>query len=292
MLGFSVCAVPWAALADLIRLRNQTGFVLLLLPTLWALVLASNGTPPISLVLVFTAGAFTMRSAGVTVNDLCDRDVDRQVRRTRHRPLASRRLRPATAIALAVVLFACAAGLVSMLNALTVALAVIGLILAVLYPLAKRVISVPQVVLGVAFGWGPLMAWAAVRNEIASPAVLLFLATVCWVIGYDTIYALQDKADDMRAGVRSSAIRFGKWVWLVVLLLLIGMTAILVVLGIDLNLAEPFYVAVAAAIAWFGYQAWQLKSGISQTRALILFKQHAWIGALILIGMWAGLALK
>jgi 4-hydroxybenzoate polyprenyltransferase len=144
----------------------------------------------------------------------------------------------------------------------------------------------------VAFGWGALMAWAAVRNEIAGAGVLLFLATVCWVIAYDTIYALQDKADDVRVGVYSSAIRFGKWVWLVVLLLFITMTALLVVLGLELKLAEPFYVAVAAAAAWFGYQAWQLKSGISPQRAFILFKQHVWIGALILLGMWAGLVLR
>jgi 4-hydroxybenzoate polyprenyltransferase len=292
MFGFSPCAVPWSTIADLIRLRNQTGFFLLVLPTLWALMLASNGRPPVPMILIFIAGAFLMRSAGVTINDFWDRDLDRQVQRTQARPLASGRLHPAAAMLLMLLLIAGAAGLVSMLNPLTRLLALIGLLLAVLYPLAKRVIPAPQAVLGVAFGWGAIMAWAAVRNEIAWPAVNVFLATVCWVIGYDTIYALQDKDDDVRAGVHSTAILFGRWVWLGVLLVLIGMIAILAVLGAELALAQPFYVAILASTAWFGYQAWQLKRGISERKAFALFKQHVWIGSLILSGIWAGIVFK
>jgi 4-hydroxybenzoate polyprenyltransferase len=273
------------------RLRNQTGSLLLLLPVLWALVLATGGRPPLSLMLIFIIGTFLMRSAGVIINDWWDRDMDRQVARTRTRPLAAGRLAPPTALALFAVLILMAAGLLALLNPLTRALASIALSLVVLYPLAKRVLPIPQAILGVAFGWGAVMAWAAVRNEIGWPAVGIFIATICWAIGYDTIYALQDRDDDDRIGIRSSAVLFGKQVWLAVFLVLIGMAAVLAVVGVALNLAMPFYFALGAAILWFGYQARRLRKGVSRSEAFALFKQHVWIGALILCGIWAGLRL-
>jgi 4-hydroxybenzoate polyprenyltransferase len=182
-----------------------------------------------------------------------------------------------------------AAGLASFLNPLAMALAPIGLLLAVFYPLAKRVLPIPQAVLGMAFGWGAIMAWAATRNEIGWPALGIFIATICWAIGYDTIYALQDRDDDSRAGIRSSALFFGRRVWLVVLLVLIAMTLVMVLVGVALNLALPFYVALFAAALWFGHQAKQIRKGVSSREALALFKQHVWIGALILGGIWGGL---
>jgi len=292
MLSWRLRDIPWSDIADLVRLRNQTGSLLLLFPTLWALILAAEGTPPLSLGLIFIAGTFVMRSAGVTINDLWDREIDRRVERTRNRPLAARRLSVQTGLVIFGLLIVTAAALVLMLNPLTIALAPAALFLVVVYPLAKRVLSMPQVVLGMAFGWGAIMAWSAVRNEIGWPAVGILIATICWAIGYDTIYALQDKDDDVRAGVRSTAILFGSWVWLAVLLFLIAMALILALVGIATGLAFPFYFTLAGAGAWFGYQVWQIKRGVSRAQAFALFKQHVWIGALILLGIWTGLLLK
>lgn len=282
----------WSAVADLIRLRSQTGSFLLLFPTLWALVLAGEGHPPLSLTVIFVVGVFIMRSAGVAINDLWDRDLDGRVERTRERPLASGRLHPRLAVVVFGGLILFAAALVALLNPLTVALAVGALLLTILYPLAKRVTPFPQAILGIAFGWGAIMAWAAVRNEVGWPAVGIFLATTCWAIGYDTIYALQDKEDDMRIGVRSTAIFFGPRTWLAILLALVTMVVILTLVGVATDLAGSFYLALAGASALFAQQVRQIKRGVSQARALTLFKQHAWIGALTLAGFWSGVLFK
>jgi 4-hydroxybenzoate polyprenyltransferase len=279
----------WTDVADLIRLRNQTGSLLLLFPTLWALVLAADGRPSLSLLLIFIAGTFLMRSAGVTINDWWDRDLDRQVDRTRMRPLAAGRLSSVTALSIFALLILMAVGLLSLLNPLAVALAPIALALAVFYPLAKRLLPIPQAVLGAAFGWGAIMAWAAVRNEVEWPAIAVFAATICWAIGYDTIYALQDQDDDSRVGIQSSALYFGERVWLAVLLMLMTTIGILTAVGVALGLGAPFYVALVAAALWSVYQAKRVRQGVSRSEAFALFKQHVWIGALILCGIWGGL---
>jgi 4-hydroxybenzoate polyprenyltransferase len=294
----SIISMPWwrsliafgSDVADLIRLRNQTGSLLLLFPTLWALVLAADGQPPLPLIAIFVAGTFIMRSAGVTINDVWDRELDRQVERTRSRPLAAGRLSVKAALAIFTALIFLAGILLSRLNTLTITLAPIALILALCYPLAKRVVAVPQAVLGMAFGWGAIMAWAAVRGEVGWPAVGIFLATVCWAVGYDTIYALQDREDDQRVGVRSSVLLFGSRVWLGVLVVLIAMVAILALVGIWLRLRPPFYLALLGCLGWFSYQAvWLKRHRPSRSQAFAYFKQHVWIGALILWGIWAGL---
>ena len=282
----------WPALADLIRLHNQTGSFLLLFPTLWALVLAGDGHPPLPLAAVFIAGVFVMRSAGVTINDWWDRDLDRRVARTRERPLAAGRLHHHTALGVFVALIVVAAALVSLLNPLTIALAPVALLLAVLYPLSKRVMPLPQAVLGIAFGWGAVMAWSAVQNEIGWPALGLFAATICWAVGYDTIYALQDIEDDRRVGVRSSAIFFGARCWIAVGGALLAMTALLALVGAATRLAAPFYLALALAAGLFIVQTRQLRRGVSQAQAFALFKQHVGIGALILAGIWSGVLLR
>jgi len=287
--GFSV---PWSALADLIRFRNQTGSFLLLFPTLWALVLAGDGHPPLSLTAIFVLGAFVMRSAGVTINDWWDRDLDRRVQRTQNRPLASGRLTPKIAVGVFAGLILLAAGLVALLNPLTIALSPVALLLIVLYPLAKRVMPLPQAVLGVAFGWGAVMAWSAVRNEIGWPAVGLFAATVCWAVGYDTIYALQDIEDDRQIGVRSSAIFFGERCWIAVGGALLVMTALLALVGAMTRLAPPFYLSLVMAAGLFAAQTRRVKHGVSQAQAFALFKQHVGIGALILAGIWGGVLLR
>jgi 4-hydroxybenzoate polyprenyltransferase len=282
-------STTWTDVAELIRLRNQTGSLLLLFPTLWALVLAAGGRPSLSLVLIFIAGTFLMRSAGVTINDWWDRDLDRLVDRTRMRPLAAGRLSPVMALIIFSVLILMAVGLLLLLNPLTVALAPMALVLAVFYPLAKRLLPVPQAFLGAAFGWGAIMAWAAVRNEVEWPAVGVFAATIFWAIGYDTIYALQDRDDDSRVGIYSSALYFGNRVWVAVFLMLMMMVGILTVVGAGVGLGAPFYVALVGASLWFVYQAQRVRQGVSRGEAFALFKQHVWIGALILCGIWAGL---
>jgi 4-hydroxybenzoate polyprenyltransferase len=275
-------------LPSLIRLSNQSGTWLLMLPTLWALVLASGGRPPVSLLLIFAAGSFLMRSAGVVLNDLADRAVDRQVERTRARPLASGALGVRAALGTAAGLVALAAGLLPFLNTLTVQLSPMALVLAALYPFSKRIIQLPQAVLGVAFGWGALMAWAAVRNGLEGPAWLLYGSTVCWAIAYDTIYALQDREDDARLGVKSAAILFGDRTWLAVGLALGGMVLLLGLAGWLMDVGAAFYGILAAVCCFFSQQVLRLRSPVSQVLAFAMFKQHIWAGTAILAGIWLG----
>ena len=185
-------------------------------PTLWSLALAARGIPPLRLLAIFVAGSFVMRSAGVVMNDFADRSFDRHVARTRVRPLASGELSATHALLICGFFLLLAGTLVLFLDPLTILLSPIAVLLAGLYPLAKRVIHIPQAMLGIAFGWGTIMAWTASRGDIEAPAWCLFAATICWAIGYDTIYALQDREDDRRIGVKSSALLFGSSTWIAV----------------------------------------------------------------------------
>lgn len=279
-------------MADLIRLRSQTGTLLLLLPSLWSLIVASEGRPDPRLLLVFVCGAFLMRSAGVALNDLADRAFDRQVARTRERPLAAGTISPKAALATVAVLLALAAGLLVFVNSLTLLLSPIAFLLAAVYPYAKRVLHVPQAVLGIAFGWGAVMAWAAVSGEVGPPAWLLFAATICWAVGYDTIYAVQDQEDDARIGVRSAAVFFGTRTWLAVAAALAGMLALLGAAGWLAGVHPFFYLILAWAAGLMTGQVRRLREGASPALALALFRQHVWIGAAILGGFWAGFLLR
>jgi 4-hydroxybenzoate polyprenyltransferase len=275
-------------IAQLIRLPSQTGTLLLMLPTLWALVLASKGRPDPILMAVFAVGAFLMRSAGVILNDLSDRRFDREVARTKTRPLASGILSATDAVLTLLALLALAGALLTVLNRLTMLLGPIAFLLAALYPLAKRVVPLPQAVLGVAFGWGVVMAWAAARNELEPQAWLLFASAVAWAVAYDTIYALQDRDDDRRIGIYSSAILFGSWTWLAVA---ISFALTLICLGVAGWLSEigtVFYGILAAAGGFGSQQAWRIRQEVSSDLALAMFRQHTWIGAAILIGFWIG----
>lgn len=278
----------WSAAADLIRLRNQSGTWLLLLPSLWSLVLANQGRPAISLVAIFVAGAFIMRSLGVVLNDLADREFDRQISRTVTRPLASGRLSVHQALAIAAVLLLAAAGLVLLLNPLTLWLSPIAVLLAAGYPLMKRWIHLPQAVLGVAFGWGTIMGWAASRGTVELPAWLLFGATVCWAVAYDTIYALQDREDDRRVGVKSSALWFGDHVPTAVALCLAGMLGCLVLAGLVSGLGYAYYAMLLIAAGIFALQLQKLQRPLTQPEAFAMFYEHIYAGAAILIGLWLG----
>ena len=278
----------WTSLAQLIRLPNQSGTLLLMLPTLWALVLASHGRPSFTLVLIFVAGSFVMRSAGVVMNDLADRSVDRQITRTRTRPLASGAVTVQQALLTIVVLLIIAGGLLLTLDSFTIALSPVAVLLAVLYPFSKRILPLPQAVLGVAFGWGVVMAWAAATQSVPLPAWLLYAATICWAVAYDTIYALQDREDDLRIGVRSSAILFGSYAWLAVGCCLMLMLMLLGVTGWLNGLNAGFYGALAAIAGFLTQQVLAVRNAVSPAQAFHLFKQHVWVGGSILLAICIG----
>jgi 4-hydroxybenzoate polyprenyltransferase len=280
---------PPIAFANLIRLSNQTGTLLLLFPTLWSLFLASRGWPDLKLLCIFIFGSFLMRSAGVIMNDLADQSLDRHIQRTQNRPLASGQISSLQAIVFLFVLLGLAAGLLWFLNPLTLSLSPIALLLAGIYPLCKRFIYIPQLILGLAFGWGGVMAWAAVRNQLDLSTWILYATTVCWAVAYDTIYAIQDKEDDLKIGVKSSAILFGSFIWLGV-----GFAGLLMLGGLSFiarinHLGFEYSLALIGVAIILGYQIIHLRSEISSEDAFFLFKQHSWIGILVLGGILMGL---
>jgi 4-hydroxybenzoate polyprenyltransferase len=196
--------------ARMMRLDRPVGTLLLLWPTLWALWIASAGKPQTQILVVFVLGVVLMRAAGCVINDYADREFDPHVKRTKDRPLAAGRISPAEALLLFAVLSVMALILALQLNRLTLLLAIAGAFLAVTYPFIKRFLSVPQLYLGLSFGWGIPMAFAAQQEAIPRVAWLLFIANLLWVTAYDTIYAMVDRDDDMKIGLRSTAIMFGE----------------------------------------------------------------------------------
>jgi 4-hydroxybenzoate polyprenyltransferase len=283
--------VPWTALGRLIRLHNQTGTYLLLLPTLWALVVASRGWPAPRFVAIFVLGSFLMRSAGVILNDLADRSFDRQVVRTQTRPLASGALSIGQALTLLGILVFCAAALLLLVDILVWQLAPIALLLAALYPFSKRWLHVPQAMLGLAFGWGTIMAWAAVEGRLAPPVWLLFGATVAWAIAYDTIYALQDREDDRRVGIKSAALFFGSSTWIAVGIALTVMLALLATAGWMTEIGPAYYAVLTAVAVFFGAHVRKLRRPISPSQAFAMFRAHVWAGVAVLAGLLAGFLL-
>ena len=284
----SIPRFSFVHLCSLIRLSNQTGTILLMIPTLWALVLASQGRPSGLLVVLFMAGSFVMRSAGVIINDLADRSFDRQVTRTQTRPLASGALRPWHAVLFLGVLLVVAVSLLFFLNPLAIRLGPVALVLAAIYPFTKRFFRVPQLFLGLAFGWGAVMAWAAVRNQLDPAVWMLFAATICWALAYDTIYALQDVEDDLRIGVNSSAICFGSRVWIAVGTIETAMLMFLAMAGWLENLNLAFYGGLAGVAGFLSQQVRRLRNDVSPSEAFAMFKQHTGVGIVLLVGIWAG----
>jgi 4-hydroxybenzoate polyprenyltransferase len=283
--------LSWSAVSRLIRFQSQTGTWLLMLPALWSLALAARGMPSLHLLAIFVIGSFVMRSAGVVMNDLADRSFDRHVTRTRIRPLASGELRPTHAFLVLGFFLLLAGALVLLLDPLTIMLSPIAIILAGLYPFAKRVIHIPQAILGIAFGWGTIMAWTASRGTIEAPAWCLFAATICWAIGYDTIYALQDREDDRRIGVKSSALLFGPLTWVAVGTVFCAMLLLLGLAGWLTHIGGIYYGALAAIGAWCLKQALQLRKAVPTSIAFRMFQQHVWVGTAVFIGMVAGFLL-
>ena len=280
--------LPWSALARLIRLPNQTGTYLLLLPTMWGLVLAARGIPPPHLLAIFIAGSFLMRSAGVIMNDLADQSFDRQVTRTKTRPLASGELSMRHAVLLLSVLLVVALSLLFFLPPIVTWLAPVAVCLAALYPYSKRWIHIPQAMLGIAFGWGTVMAWAAVRGQLDAPVWCLFGATAAWAVAYDTIYAIQDQEDDRRIGVKSAALYFGSSVPQGVGLAFGIMLVFLTAAGWFAQLGWPYYAALLGVAVFFLLQISRLRRPITPTHAFEMFRNHVWVGVAILAGLLAG----
>lgn len=240
----------------LTRLDRPIGILLLLWPVLWALWLASNGLPEPKLLVIFVLGTVLTRSAGCIVNDLADRDFDPHVSRTHSRPLAARRVSPHEAVALFVVLSLLAFALVWQLDARTIALSVIAIGLMLSYPLFKRFFPAPQAYLGIAFGWGVPMAYTATQGTVPLEGWLLFVAAVVWAVIYDTFYAMVDRPDDLKLGLKSTAILFGKADLVIVALCQLAMLAVLVLVGVRRGLDAYYFIGLASAAALFARQLW------------------------------------
>lgn len=285
----SAPGISLSALTHLVRLQNQTGTYLLLLPTLWALMLAARGIPPPHLLAIFLAGSFLMRSAGVILNDLADQAFDGQVARTRTRPLASGALSRRHAITLLIVLLMLAACLLLFLPPLVVWLAPVAVFLAALYPYCKRWIHVPQAMLGIAFGWGAVMAWGAAQGNLDAPVWCLFGATTAWAVAYDTIYAIQDQEDDRRIGVKSAALYFGPFIQQGVGMALGIMLAFLTAAGWLTQLGWLFYAVLLGVGTFFLFQLRQLQGPVTPAHAFEMFRAHVWVGIAILVGIFGGL---
>ena len=270
--------------ARLMRLDRPIGIWLLLWPTLWALWTASAGHPRKDLVLIFIAGTVLMRSAGCVINDLADRNIDPQVRRTRDRPLAARRVSPYEALMLFLVLLALSFVLVLQLDRVTVRLAFMGAAITVTYPLFKRFFPIPQLYLGLCFGWGVPMAFAAVLGHVPRVGWLMLLAAVLWAGIYDTFYAMVDRADDQKIGVRSSAIAFGD----LDLLMIGGMQALmlfaLLLIGRALALGAWYWLGLLAAAAGFAWQQY-LARDREPAACFKAFLNNHYVGMAIFAGL-------
>jgi 4-hydroxybenzoate polyprenyltransferase len=268
----------------LIRLDKPIGALLLLWPTLWAVWLASGGRVRADILIIFVIGTLLMRSAGCALNDFADRAIDPHVERTRARPLAVGEIQPREALAVAAALAAAAFGLVLFLNGLAILLSVAALAIAAGYPYIKRVFPLPQLWLGVAFGWGVPMAYAAIQNRLPLDCWLLLAANVFYSFAYDTEYAMVDRDDDARLGVRSSALTLGRWDVAAVMAAYGAMLAILLAVGALLQLSWWYYAGLAAAAAMAGYH-WLLIRGRSREGCWRAFMHSNWIGAAVFLGI-------
>jgi 4-hydroxybenzoate polyprenyltransferase len=271
----------------LVRLDKPIGALLLLWPTLWAVWLASEGRPHLGIVLVFILGTFLMRSAGCALNDYADREFDPHVERTRGRPLAAGEIRPREALAVAAALAAAAFALVLFLNPLAIALSFAGLAIAVLYPFTKRFFALPQAMLGVAFGFGIPMAYAAVQQQLPLECWLLFAANFFYAFAYDTEYAMVDRDDDARIGIRTSALTLGRWDVPVVLACYALMLALLAAEGLLLGLAWPYYAGLAAAAGMMVHH-WRLIRERTREGSFQAFLHNNWVGAAVFVGIFFG----
>ena len=253
-------------------------------PTLWALAIAGNGAPDPWVLFVFVVGVFLMRSAGCAINDYADRDIDLHVARTRERPLTSGRISPREALTVFAVLGLLAFALVLTLNRFTIMLSFAGIVLAATYPYMKRLHYLPQVHLGAAFGWAVPMAFAAQTESLPKTAWLLFVAAVIWAVAYDTMYSMVDRDDDLRLGVKSTAILFGDFDRFMVGLFQLLFLLTLLLTGLDLGLNWIYYFGLVAAAALLAYQQF-LIADRKPAHCFLAFLNNHWVGALVFAGI-------
>lgn len=271
--------------ARLMRLDRPAGTWLLLWPALWALWIAGAGRPRPQVLLLFVLGVVVMRAAGCVINDFLDRDIDPHVQRTRDRPLAARRVSPSEALVLFALLLAVALYLVTRLNLLTVRLACIGALLTVSYPLFKRFFPMPQLYLGISFGgWSVPMAFAAQSEELPRVAWVLYIAAVIWASMYDTLYAMVDREDDLKIGVKSSAILFADMDRLLIGVMQAMMLGALVLVGRNLHFGRPYQAGVAAAGVLFLWQQWLIRKR-EPAGCLRAFLNNQYVGLAVFIGI-------
>lgn len=272
---------PWI---QLMRLDRPVGTLLLLWPTLWAVWIAGNGSPSVRTVIVFTLGVIVMRAAGCVINDFADRKIDGHVKRTEARPLATGALSGRQALALFAGLAALAFVLVLFLNTFTILLSFGGLALAVLYPFMKRYTHLPQVVLGAAFSWAIPMAFAAETDSLPAIAWLLYTANLLWTVAYDTEYAMVDRDDDLKIGVKSTAILFGEMDRLMIGMLQAMALFALWLLGRQLGFGEFWLAGLVVAAGLFAYQHWLMRER-SRDGCFQAFLNNQWVGLAVFAGL-------
>lgn len=271
--------------AQLIRLDRPIGIYLVLWPTLWGLWVANDGLPEISILIIFVLGVFLMRSAGCAINDYADRDIDLHVERTKKRPLTSGKISAKEALAVFAVLALIAFFLVLQLNWQTITLSFVAVILAASYPFMKRYHYLPQVHLGAAFAWAIPMAFTASTGEVPPlEAWLLFLATMLWTVAYDTYYAISDRPDDLKIGVKSSAILFGKYDRLIIAILQLFMLLTMLGIGWLSDFGLPYYLSLLVALGFFIHQH-RLSKHYDRQKCLTAFLNNNWVGLSIFVGI-------
>jgi len=277
-------ANKWHAIKQITRLDKPIGTYLLLWPTYWALWVACDGWPSSHLLIVFTVGVVVMRSAGCVINDYADRHVDGQVERTEQRPLVTGLMTNQEAISLFGFLIGIALALVSTLSWYTISLSVVAVILAMAYPFMKRFTHLPQVILGAAFSWGMIMAFAEAKGEIPIVAWMLFGANVLWTVAYDTMYAMVDRDDDVKIGVKSTAILFGEYDKRIIGFLQLATLALLFTVGEILAFGWPYHLSLVIVGGLFSYQQ-MLIAGRDRQLCFKAFLNNHFVGLVVFIGI-------
>lgn len=268
----------------LMRIDRPIGTFLLLWPTLWSLWLAAEGVPSIKNLVIFILGCFLMRAAGCVINDYADRHIDRHVERTKDRPLTTGQISEIEALYLFLLLCSVAFLLVLFTNWLTVGLSFIGALLAACYPFMKRYTYFPQVVLGAAFSWSVVMAFAAERNEVPKEVWLVYIAVTIWTVVYDTFYAMVDRDDDLRIGVKSTAILFGDFDRLITAFLQLFVVFVLILIGYQFELGAIYYLSTVAAAGFFTWQQLLIQDR-KREDCFKAFINNQWVGLVVFVGI-------
>jgi len=269
----------------LMRVDKPIGIFLLLWPTWWALWIAGQGFPDPLVFTVFTLGVFLMRSAGCVINDYADKDFDAHVERTKHRPLAEKRIEPKEALLLFIGLSLTAFGLVLFMNGLTIAMSFVGAILAASYPFMKRFTHLPQIILGTAFAWAVPMAFAAQTGSVPVVAWLLFFTTIIWTTAYDTMYAMVDRDDDLKIGIKSTAILFAQYDRHIIGVLQLLTLCLLFIIGIYLQLGSLYYIGLFTAFMLALYQQYLIYDR-NKKHCFSAFLNNHWFGAAVFGGIF------